>query len=167
MNMKKIVVWLMILLLPMVFLACGGGGGSGSGGGGNATAMVVADKVSVVDAKLSSSVGAAPLRVKPLRMAASVPADSDFAKDATTVYVEERSVQMFGTINEILCMFGQTKYDEMMNKGAYTAQIDMNQCSSARGDASQAGQESSNQSSGATAPSYESWTVVSSRADDN
>ncbi len=165
MNVKKIVVWLLMSLLPMVFLACsGGGGGSSSGGGsGSADSMVVADKVSVVDAKLSGSVAGA----KPLLKAASVPAGSDYTVDKTNVYVEERSVQMFGTINEILCMIGQTEYDAMLNKGAYTAQIDINQCSSARGDASQAGQESSNQSSGATAPSYESWTVESSRADNN
>ena len=141
MSVKKIMVWLLMSLLPFVFIACSGGGGSSGGGNsGDASAMVVTDKVSVVDAKLSGAVAGA----RPLLKAAAAPAGSDYTLDKTNVYVEERSVQMFGTINEILCMIGQTKYDDMLNKGAYTAQIDINQCSSARGDASQAGQESSN-----------------------
>ncbi len=153
--------------MPLMFFACGGGGGS-SDSSGSANALVVADKVSVVDAKLSGSVaGAAKMKASPLRMAASVPADSDFATDTTNVYVEEQSVQMFAQINEILCMIAQTRYDEMLNKGPYIAQIDQNQCRSSRGDASEAGQEASNQSSGATAPSYQAWTVESSRIDNN
>jgi hypothetical protein len=168
MSKKKVGMLFLALLLPLVFLACssGGGGGGGSsdpGNTGNASALVVADKVSVVDAKLSGSVAA----VKPILRAVSVPSGSDYNTDQTNVYVQERSVEMFGTINEILCMIGQTKYEEMLNKGPYTAQIDENQCSSNKGDASQAGQESANQSSGATAPKYELWTVESKRVDDN
>ncbi|MDH4164717.1 MAG: hypothetical protein OEW15_18815, partial [Nitrospirota bacterium] len=161
MNKTSLSVLMLVVLLAAALAACSRGGG---GTAPPATvALTVTEKVSVVEPKISSAVAA----VKPLLMAASVPADSDYTKDKTNVYVQERSVELFGNINNILCMIGQTKYDEMMNKGPYLAQIDEKQCDSNRGDASQAGQESSNQSSGANAPSYEAWTVESSRASDN
>ena len=70
-NVKNVSVWMMALLLPIMVLACSGGGGSSSGDAtpppapqGAATSLQVADKVSVVDAKLSGSVAAvAPLKI--------------------------------------------------------------------------------------------------------
>jgi hypothetical protein len=125
--------------------------------------LTVAEKVSVVDAQ--SAVGSsAPARVKAAIRALSLPADSDYNTDKTNVYVEERSVQSFNTVNEILCMMAQTRYGEMLNQGPYKAQVDANQCRG-RDDASAGGAQSANQSSGANMPNYEMWTVDSSRAD--
>jgi hypothetical protein len=95
------------------------------------------------------------------------PDGSDYCNDQTNVYVEESSAETFNTINEILCMMSQAKYDEMLNKGPYKAQIDVTLCESGKDSASGAGQDSQNQSSGAGMPDYEMWTVVSSRADDS
>ena len=63
-------------------------------------------------------------------------ADSDYDKDQTTVWVNERSSETFKIVNEILCMIGQTKYSEMVNKGDYKVQIDKNLCSSDKDDPS-------------------------------
>jgi hypothetical protein len=122
----------------------------------------LAKKVSVVET--SSGPGIKSLRIGRL---GAVPGDSDFFTDQTTVYVQERSAETFELVNEILCKIGQTKYDEMLNKGNYKAQIDNNLCKSGKDDPSSAGQNSQNQSSSSTMPDYEIWTVNSSRADDS
>jgi hypothetical protein len=130
-----------------------------------AQGMQIAEKVSVVDT--SYSPGGQAMKLGDFSMATTFPVDSDFIKDQPAVYVNERSAETFKTVNEILCMIGQTKYDEMVNKGNYKAQIDKKLCSSDKDDPSSAGQESQNQSSGSTMPDYEMWTVNSSRTDDS
>lgn len=131
-----------------------------------AEGLQIAEKVSVVDTNSSP----APQALKIERFSINVaefPADSDFNNDQTKVYVNERSAETFEIVNEILCMIGQTKYDEMVNKGTYKAQVDKNQCSNDNDDPSSAGESSQNQSSGSTMPKYEMWTVNSTRADDS
>ncbi len=130
-----------------------------------AAGLQIAEKVSVVDT--SSSPGGQAMKLGDFSMATTFPDDSDFNKDQTNVYVNERSAETFKTVNEILCMIGQTKYDVMVNKGSYKAQIDKNLCSSDSDDPSSAGESSQNQSSGSTMPDYEMWTVNSSRTDDS
>ena len=175
-NVKKASVWMMALLLPIMVLACSGGGGSSSGDAtpppapqGAATSLQVADKVSVVDAKLSGSVAAvAPLKIGLFKVsAADLAAASDYKADKTQVWVSERSAEAFNEINNILCMMSQSKYDVMLNQGAYVALIDQTQCNSAKSDASSAGQASQNQSSSATMPDYMTFTVVATRADNS
>jgi hypothetical protein len=157
MNTRSELAIVLALSLVLTLAACSGGGG---GGGAPTQAITVTDKVSVVEPKLSSSVAA-------LRIAAAVAADSDYNMDVTNIYVEERSVQGFKTINDILCMIGQTKYDTMLNKGAYIALVDQNKCSSAKSDASSAGTEAQDQSSGSGAPKYMKWVVNVTRAHNN
>ena len=166
--MKKVIGFLAMSFIMVGFLSsCGGGGGSaGSAGGGDAgpaTALTVAEKVSVVDAQAEGGSGA-PARVRAAVRTMTLPADSDYNTDRSIVYVQERSVEAFNTVNEILCMIAQTRYDAMLNQGAYKAQVDTNQCKG-RDDASAGGQQSANQSSGSNMPKYELWTVESSRAD--
>ena len=134
--------------------------------GGSGTALQMAEKLSVVDAK-STTGGVAPLRI-PRYLAPSTvtAAGTDYASDETQVWTYERSEEAFGTINEILCMIGQTQYDAMVNKGTYKAMVDKNQCSTKNDSAQAAGQESTNQSSGSTAPDYETWVVNSYRETD-
>jgi hypothetical protein len=168
--MKKVCVWLLILLLPVMFLACSGGG-SGSGGAAPAatSSLQVADKVSVVDAKLSGSVAAvAPLHIGLFKVtAADLAAAADYNADKTQVYVSERSAEAFNEINNILCMVSQTKGDAMLNKGAYVALVDQTQCDTNKSDASSAGQDSQNQSSSSGMPDYTTFTVLATRADNN
>lgn len=166
--MKRVIGFMAIALAMTGLLsACGGGGGSAGaaagGGAGDPTAMTVAEKVSVVDAQDEGG-GALSMARSAVR-ALAIPADSDYNNDRSRIYVEERSVQSFNTVNEILCMMAQTRYGDMLNKGAYKAQVDANQCRG-RDSASAGGEESANQSSGANMPKYELWTVESSRTDD-
>ncbi len=158
----------LFVLTAMVLAACGGGGGSAAGGSGAAapaSPMTVAEKVSVVDAQSggTSSPSRAPGRSR-TPSPPPVSSSSDYYTDPVNVYVQERSVEAFNTVNEILCMIAQTRYDSMLNQGPYKAQVDTNQCKG-RDSASAGGQQSANQSSGANMPSYEMWTVESSRSD--
>lgn len=147
---------------------CGGGGSAGSSGGGAAASLEIASKVSVVDTAPSggASVRALNFGAKAINPA-SLPTNSDYNKDETRVFVEERSAGAFDIVNEILCSLAQSRYGDMLNAGNYRAQIDMAQCSSGNDDASSAGQSSQNQSSGSSQPDYEYWTLNSSRADDS
>lgn len=174
-SMKKVCVWLLVLLLPLMFLACSSK--SSSSGDtpstttttqqGAATALQVADKVSVVDAKLSGSVAAvAPLKIGLFKVtAADLAADSDYKFDKTQIWVSERSAEAFNELNNILCMIAQSRGDAMLNKGAYVAMVDETQCDTSKSDASSAGQDSQNQSSSASMPNYSTFTVISTRAD--
>ena len=170
---KKVMPVSFLVLLPAFLLcACSGGGGGSSAvtpaPSAEADALVVAEKVSVVDATTTAPSSNRVSRLfRIFRDADALPATSDYKKDVTNTYVEERSTEGFNTVNEILCMVGQTKYDTMLNRGAYKAQIDSNQCSSSKSDASAAGQSSQNQSSSSSMPRYEMWTVESSRADND
>ncbi|MBI5343256.1 MAG: hypothetical protein HZB63_08135 [Deltaproteobacteria bacterium] len=165
--MRKPMGTLVLLIVSaMVLASCGGGGGGTAGGGaGEASPLTVTEKVSVVDAQSggSSSPSRAPGRYR-APSPPPVPSTSDYYTDRANVYVEERSVDAFNTVNEILCMIAQTRYDAMLNQGPYKAQVDSNQCKG-RDSASAGGQASANQSSGANMPDYEMWTVDSSRAD--
>jgi hypothetical protein len=129
-----------------------------------ASSLQIVERVSVVDT--SSSPGGQAMKLADFSMTTTFPDDSDFSKDQTHIWVNERSAETFGTINEILCMISQTKYDAMVNKGNYKAQIDKTLCSSDNDDPSSAGEDSQNQSSGSTMPDYQMWTVNSSRLDD-
>ncbi len=171
--MKKVGGWLLALLLPVMLLSCsGGGGGSGSGGDPTPTAtsaLQVADKVSVVDAKLSGSVAAvAPLHIGLFKVTAADFADTtDYKFDKTQIWVSERSADVFNDLNGILCMVSQTKYDEMMNKGDYVALVDNNQCDKDKSNASSAAEDSQNQSSSSNMPDYSTFVINSTRADNN
>ncbi len=169
MKTVKIFVHLCLALALAFFAMSCSDKKSGDSSSGDTNSLTVTDKVTVVDAQLSGTASG----VKPLKMgafkvtSADLPADSDYNNDKTQVWVSERSVEAFNTINEILCSIAQSKYDEMLNLGDYTAQIDIKQCKSDNADAESAGQESQNQSSGSDMPEYELWTVNSSRANNS
>ena len=177
--MKKLGVLFLALCLPIMSIGCSGGGGSSSSGNTDvtttttttttaapATALTVADKVSVVDAKLSGSVAAAtPLKIGFFAaLASGFSGTVDYNTDKTQVYVSERSAEVFNELNNILCMVSQSKYDVMLNKGDYVALVDENQCSD-KSNASSAAADSQNQSSATDAPDYSTFVVNSSRAD--
>jgi len=162
-----------VLTAAIALTGCSGGGGGGTtttdtttDSGGSGASLSVAERISVVDASSSGS-SVAGLRIGKFRVPSTVTAaGTDWSNDETQIYVHERSAEAFGIINEILCMMAQTQYDEMVNKGTYRAQIDMNQCEQERDSAESAGESSQNQSSSTTMPDYEDWTVNSYRAND-
>ncbi len=162
-----------VSVFAFVFAACGGGSSSTTPGT-EVSALKVPERISVVDpSSQNSTTSYSPSPIRPLTIGvtqidpSSFPPDSDYNKDETFVFVGEMSLEAFDIVNEILCMMAQTKYDEMLNKGPYKAQVDRKLCSSTRDDAQSAAQSSINQSSGASAPDYELWVVDSSRADNN
>lgn len=169
--MKKSVLIMIFSLILALVSGCGDSGG-GSSSSSSTSALKVADRVSVVDAQTSGTSSSANVRsldtgLRGFRAASDLPASSDYNTDETVVFVEERSADAFEIINEILCMMGQSGYRQMLNKGDYKALIDLDQCAQNRDSASSAGQSSQNQSSGSNATEYETWTVNSSRADNN
>lgn len=168
---KRVTLAAVGLALAALMSGCSGGGGGGSsssGGDGNnggatPTALKVADKVSVVDAQGQTALA----RIKALSLAAlTLPADSDYTKDQTFVYVQDRSTEAFKTVNEILCMLSQSKYDVMLNKGDYKALINTNMCKG-NDSASNASQSQQGGSSATSAVEYATWTLNSSRADNS
>ena len=150
------------------------------------SALKITNKVASVEAKTEEEPAVAPspsLKIaksisksaRLIHKATVTPPDCEtaagkltaYCKDKTQYYVEDTTGQVFDTVNEILCMMGQTRYDVMLNKPTYIAMVDKTQCSSKKDDASQSGQEAQNQSSGSTSVEYEKWTVNSSRTGTN
>jgi hypothetical protein len=157
------------VIAAIVLASCSGDGKSGFNPNGNVTlsSLILPDNVSVVDPKTISGAKPSSKSIGSLLFGAissNLDPTSDYMTDKTTVYVNERSLDSFRTVSEILCMVRQSRYDVMLNRGPYIAQVDKNLCSSDRSDARSAGQASTNQSSGATMPLYENWTVNSSRS---
>ncbi len=173
MEKKRTTAFGLVAMFSVFALSgCGGGGSSTTptptptpavGGGSEVvTGLAVASKVSVVDAKNSS--GSAKLTA--LKILLSVPLSSDYNKDQPVTYVQDRTTEAFSTVNQILCSMAQTKYDLMVNKGAYKAQINSKSCggndSTANANAGQQGDSSST-----NAPDYDTWTIDSTRADNS
>lgn len=92
------------------------------------------------------------------------PADSDYFQDSTSSHVYDPSMEALQQVNTILCYLSMTAYDEMVNRGAYVAQIDTSLCESGE-DNSSAGSDQG-QSSGAGASTFEYFTVQTTRAND-
>lgn len=92
-------------------------------------------------------------------------AGSAYFTDEANVYVEERSAQALGIINEILCSIEQTGYAQLLaedddgNVPPYVALVDLNQCSQDRDSAEQSASGSQGQGSAAQVPDYEEWIV--------
>lgn len=95
--------------------------------------------------------------------------DSAYVQDPTNTYVEERSARALGTINEILCSIGQTKYADLLAADAdgvlepYKALIDTRQCASDRDSSENSAQGSQSQGSATQVPDYEEWLVQASQ----
>jgi hypothetical protein len=167
---SKLTVLAASLALAVGMAGCSGGGSSGTSGGaggssadGTVSALTVADKVSVVDAKTESANTSGVVRA--LRLSGiQFPSDTDYSKDKTFTYVNDQSTDAFRTVNEILCMLSQARYDLMLNKGPYKALINSKLCG---GSDSSSGASQQSAGSGATAPDYETWTLNATRTDNN
>ena len=164
-----------LILVPLMLLVagCSGGGSGGSSGstGGSVAGLAVADKVSVVDAKDGGSAPSgflSALRKLSALSVESVPGGSDYLTDKTNIYVNEKAGEAFKSVNQILCMVGQTKYSDsaLVNKGFYKAMINSGVCQG-NDDAANSGSSSQGDTSASNAPSYDIWTVKTDRADAN
>jgi hypothetical protein len=165
----------LMLLLPIMLLVAGcsggGSGGSGASAAGEVAGLAVADKVSVVDAKEGGPEASgflSALRTLSALAREGVPAGSDYMTDKTNIYVNEKAGEAFKSVNQILCMVGQTKYSDsaLINKGFYKAMINSGVCQG-NDDAANSGSSAQGDTSASNAPSYDIWTVKSERADAN
>lgn len=165
-RLISVTLLMMVLLLP----SCSGPGNSGDSTGTfdvSLSGLIVADHVSVVDPQQTGGGSSKPSLLPRLLGAvqlSDLPPATDYRTDRVTVYVNERSLDSFRSVNEILCSIRQSRYDVMLNKGPYRALVDKNLCSADRSNASAAGQASTDQTGGSTMPMYEEWTVNSFRA---
>lgn len=139
--------------------ACGGGGGGGDGGGA-VSGLEMAHTMSVVTAQ---SVSGNTFARRRNIVASPLPA-GDFAADKQNVYVYDESMDSLQTVNMILCLMDQTKAADMVNKGPYLALVDEDRCEQGK---NQSSAGTTGQSSGGQVATYNKWTVVSSRADNN
>lgn len=98
-------------------------------------------------------------------VSAQVPVNSDYNKDVTRTFVSERSGEALETVNSILCMIAQTKYDDasLLNSGFYRALVDESVCEG-RDSAEKSGDSSSGGTGASGAKEYVNWTVKSTRA---
>lgn len=171
---RKMTLIAFALITALVLASCKGGGTGDSGTltGIGLSGLVVADHVSVVEPKPGGSPKPqpAPKGIAGLLLGlispGQLPATSDYFADTTSVYVNERSTESFSMINQILCMVRQTRYDAMTNRGPYLALVDEGLCSTERSNASTAGQQTTNTSSGSNATIYSSWITDSYRTSD-
>ncbi len=90
--------------------------------------------------------------------AGGYPSTSDYITDSARVYIYDPSMQSLDTVNSILCQTSNTAYSQMVNQGAYTAQIDVDSCETGG-----SGDSDSGQSSGG-AGNLEIFTVRCARA---
>lgn len=121
---------LVLASAPLALLAACGGGGSSDPDQGNTTvnglagpsgvSIVTADESNVSNGGGGGSAGL------------SWPAGSDYLEDVARVHVYDPSMQALSQGNQILCMVGMTGYDQLVNEGAYIAQVDEALC--AQGD---------------------------------
>lgn len=97
--------------------------------------------------------------------AQDVPANSDYNKDITRTFVNERSGQALDSVNSILCMIDQTKYNDesLLGAGPYRALVDQSVCEG-RDSADNSGSSSSEGTSAEGSKEYLNWTVTSSRS---
>lgn len=156
MSFKK-KAWVAIFSSALV--ACGGGGGSTSTttvGGSNVRGLEMASTMSVIAANESTTRSAT-------RGASSTRAynDSwtDYTNDPVNTYVYDESMESLSTVNDILCMIGQTKAADMVNQGNYVALVDPGLCEKGE---NQSASGTTGGSSGRQTE-YERWVVNASR----
>lgn len=165
-------IWTLAVVLSFAVGATSCSLGDGSSSAPSGSSLAITEKVSVVDAQASASSLSAG-RIQPLSMnlkhlaidTTTIDPGAAYFTDTAEVFVEERSVDALNIVNEILCMIGQSGYQDMVNSGSYKAMIDVTQCQSR--DSASNDSSSKNQSSGSNMPEYEFWTVNSSRQDNN
>ena len=117
----------------LLLAACGGGGGSSSNDPTAArTGYQLPSEISAVPAedtsarlaqKGGSSFGASMRSLA--RAVSDLSADSDYKKAQTRKYVEERSLEQFDIIEEVMSAIGQTNYADssVVDQGPYTAMV--------------------------------------------
>lgn len=128
-------VWALMMVFGFVgtlFLsACGGGGGgssSGGGGGDNSvvnslSSYVMPSELSAVPASESRDQQVTPRSVLRALFRTYTDENSDYSKAKTRKYVEERSLEQFDVLEDVLTALNQTHYYDEIGNGAYRAMV--------------------------------------------
>lgn len=117
------------LIFSLGLTACGGGGGGSGGGGLQSAGFEVPTEISAVPTNLSGSVGGVnkpslKSKLSALKRAATDP-NTDYSKAKTVKFVNERTLEQFDIIEEVLSAIRQTNYADPanVNQGPYKAMI--------------------------------------------
>ena len=153
----------LLILFTLTWSACGGRASSTASSG-----IDLNSNLAVIDAQddsTGSDLMKALITNSPMLFALSdVPLTADYYTLPTDIWVYDPAVAPLDMINEILCSLDQTAHDQMVNRGAYKAQIDFALCNKDKDQSS----TSNDQSAGnASEQELEYWTVVSTRASDS
>lgn len=87
--------------------------------------------------------------------------ESDYVTDSASTYVWDEAMEPVQQVNALLCYIASTGYDDMLNRGAYLAQVNEERCETGADNSASSSEEG--QSSGADATEPSLWTVESSR----
>ncbi len=113
--------------ITVAITACGGGGGSSSSGSSTASrGFTLPSEISAVPSDSTSS--AAMMRGLSghlSRAASALGETSDYQKNKTKKFVEERALEQFDIIEQVLNAVSQTNYADsaVINQGPYTAMV--------------------------------------------
>ncbi len=142
---------------------CGSSTGSSGAGGGDTTVpgLAVADQMSLVTASDDGASASVSALSHVFRSRWIVPTTGDYIADPVTTYVYDESMSALDMVNEILCYFSQTRYEEMVNEGNYLAMVDSSLCKAGQDQSAAAGSQSD---AAENQRSFEEWIVNSSRA---
>lgn len=144
----------------LVITACGGGSGGGTSAVVEGLSAPSQIEIVTVEGAQSTPVGSPAVgRLVPQGTPPSFASDSDYMSDLARNHVYDPSMEQIASVNSILCYLSQTAASEMVNQGAYNAQINEAMC----GDGGDPSASSTGQSSGA-AIDYSLWVVNSERA---
>jgi len=148
-HMRAFVRWSAAALLLATSSAC-----SKDGDDGDISPLTAPEQLSLIQADDSVLTAALVVGEMP-------PPGSDYFTDQASVHVFDPSMEALDTINEILCYLDMTAYDEMLNRGPYTAQTDTALCEAGEQDEEVTG---SGQTSAAGASEFQLFVVDSSRS---
>lgn len=163
---RTIIGYASLIVIGIISSGCGGAA-NGDIPNVEVAGLEIASQLSLVEAQdvASSPTISAGKAISLLSKAISSDTSTSYYTDPLNVYVHDGSMEALDTINEILCMFDQTKYADisLVNKGAYIALVDAKSCKKSEDKSD----TQNNQSSGADADELEIWTVISERASDS
>ncbi|MBI3596203.1 MAG: hypothetical protein HY203_03500 [Nitrospirae bacterium] len=125
--MKKMLATALVsMICALGITACSGGGGSSSGSaGGSVTGFSVPTEISAVPTNQSGGGVQATLKSKLVALQAATDPGTDYSNAKTVKFVEERTLEQFDIIEQIMKALAQTKYADPanVNQGPYKAMI--------------------------------------------
>ena len=164
-NFIKIIA---IMGMSAIVAGCGGSSDATTASASSTSSLKVSSKVSLIDAKSSSSSAKVSSLVFSASMAAaaadSFSATSDYMIDETFIYVQDDTSEALKNVNMILCSFAQIQPDKMLNKGNYKAQINDTQCNQNNGSSTSSTSSGGADQSGGDTAEYSYWVVNSARS---